>query len=116
MWVNPIFEQIVEMLNDQPLQRPFFRSGRLFCLDGTNDHWRTYLQRGYYVSTHWECVDCGTRYPEMPERGGIRCNGLTITVCPYCRPETLSPPRHMHLFGRWPDYHLNLLKSEIPCS
>jgi DNA-directed RNA polymerase subunit RPC12/RpoP len=43
---------------------------------------------------HYECVDCGTRYPlireydeEWNETMAIKCNGHVITVCPWCRPD-----------------------------
>jgi hypothetical protein len=46
----------------------------------------------------WRCVDCGTSFPEIPERGPswngydrdrgpIKCNGQVITTCPWCGPD-----------------------------
>lgn len=42
-----------------------------------------------------KCVDCGTQYPilEYMDNGeikeGIRCNGHTIELCPWCRPDSM---------------------------
>ena len=35
---------------------------------------------------NWQCVDCGTLYPVLI--GRIRCNGTTIYLCPWCRPDS----------------------------
>jgi hypothetical protein len=42
------------------------------------------------------CVDCNTTYPEIMYfdriddrvKWGIRCNGHTITLCPWCKPDS----------------------------
>lgn len=31
---------------------------------------------------YWRCVDCGSDYP------GARCNGQSIGICPWCRPDS----------------------------
>ena len=33
-----------------------------------------------------ECVDCKTSYPFMD--GVYSCNGVAVTVCPWCRPDS----------------------------
>jgi excinuclease UvrABC ATPase subunit len=37
----------------------------------------------------YECVKCGTRYPEINKK--IMCNGKQITACPYCRGSKRTP-------------------------
>lgn len=46
--------------------------GRRLGLDGPN--------------VHWTCTTCTSTYPEM--NGAIRCNGHTITRCPWCRSDS----------------------------
>lgn len=44
----------------------------------------------YTVGMHYECVDCGTSFP-IKEKGASNtalCNGFTITLCPWCRPDS----------------------------
>jgi len=39
---------------------------------------------GHYV--HFECEDCGTRYPEI--NNAVICNGHRIVLCPWCRKDS----------------------------
>jgi hypothetical protein len=52
-------------------------AGRLELLPG----WGKRLGRNG-PNIHWTCVTCQTSYPVID--GQIRCNGKTITACPYC--------------------------------
>jgi len=35
---------------------------------------------------HWTCPTCSTTFPVIG--GAIRCNGHTITLCPWCRSDS----------------------------
>lgn len=61
------------------------KTGRLKKLEHTGRH----------DHAHYECVDCGTRYPVLVEYDEewnttqtIKCNGHPITLCPWCRPDS----------------------------
>lgn len=41
---------------------------------------------GYDLIKFWRCQDCQERYPEL--KGQIRCNGVTIDFCPWCREDS----------------------------
>lgn len=53
---------------------------------------------GLYSEVFYACPDCATEYPVI--ENAIRCNGETITVCPYCHPEGNAKARGEHLTGQ----------------
>lgn len=57
----------------------------------TKEKTGTLVYDGYHPlgldSHHFsKCVDCDGIYPHLD--GVIKCNGATITLCPYCRPDS----------------------------